>query len=194
MMGVRGILFDVGFWWIHEVAIMLHGSDYIMRSRYFGVVALLAMLTTPVCTAAQICTVGTEAVIASWYGPGHDGRPTANGERFNRRALTAAHPCLPFGSRVAVEDMVSHRTVIVRINDRGPFHPGRHIDLSEAAARSLGLSQRGVGLVRLTVVGVSSVCPPQRPSCRPSEVDVSRSMTDGDSGQASVPSIAGRPG
>ena len=85
---------------------------------------------------------------ASWYGPGFHGRRTANGERFNTHALTAAHRSLPFGSRVQVTNERTGRSVVVRINDRGPFVGGRVIDLSQAAARSLGIS--GVGRVKLT--------------------------------------------
>src|SRR5215207_3274754 len=86
--------------------------------------------------------------IASCYGPGLHGRRTANGEKFNTRALTAAHKSLPFGSRVRVTNERTGRSVVVRINDRGPFVAGRVIDLSKAAAQSVGIS--GVGKVKLT--------------------------------------------
>src|SRR3954466_15987288 len=85
---------------------------------------------------------------ASWYGPGFHGKRTANGERFNTHALTAAHRSLPFGSRVQVTNERTGRSVVVRINDRGPFVGGRVIDLSKAAARAVGIS--GVGKVKLT--------------------------------------------
>ena len=85
---------------------------------------------------------------ASWYGPGFHGRKTANGERFNAHALTAAHRSLPFGSRVRVTNARTGRSVVVRINDRGPFAGGRVIDLSKAAAQAVGIS--GVGRVKLT--------------------------------------------
>src|SRR3954447_5354674 len=84
--------------------------------------------------------------IASRYGPGFHGRRTANGEKFNNHALTAAHKTLPFGSRVRVTNERTGRSVVVRINDRGPSH-GRVIDLSKAAAQAVGLS--GVGKVSL---------------------------------------------
>ncbi len=77
---------------------------------------------------------------ASWYGPGFHGRRTASGERFNTNALTAAHRSLPFGTRVRVVNRRTGRSVVVRINDRGPFAHGRVIDLSRAAAQSIGLS------------------------------------------------------
>lgn len=71
--------------------------------------------------------------IASWYGPGFHGRTTANGEKYNMYALTAAHKTLPFGTKVKVTNLNNKKSVIVRINDRGPFKPGRIIDLSKAA-------------------------------------------------------------
>jgi len=92
--------------------------------------------------------------IASWYGPGLHGRRTANGERFDQHALTAAHRSLPFGTVVRVRSLVNGRTVDVRINDRGPFLKRRIIDLSRAAAAALGLidSRRGVKPVAISVL------------------------------------------
>lgn len=87
--------------------------------------------------------------LASWYGEKFHGRRTASGERFDMNALTAAHPSLPFGSRVRVRNLRNGREVEVRINDRGPFTGGRVIDLSRAAAQVLGLVQAGVGPVVL---------------------------------------------
>ncbi|WBY03978.1 septal ring lytic transglycosylase RlpA family protein [Ramlibacter tataouinensis] len=89
--------------------------------------------------------------VASWYGPRFHGRRTASGERFDMNALTAAHPSLPFGTRVTVRSLVNGREVTVRINDRGPFAPGRIIDLSHAAARVIGLLGPGVKRVALTL-------------------------------------------
>jgi len=77
---------------------------------------------------------------------------TASGERFNTRAMTAAHPTLPFGTRLRVTNVTNGRSVVVRINDRGPFVPGRVVDLSESAAESLGMVERGVVKVKLDVV------------------------------------------
>lgn len=88
---------------------------------------------------------------ASWYGPGFHGKRTASGERFNQNALTAAHRSLPFGTKVKVTNSRNGRSVIVRINDRGPFHGGRIIDLSKAAARVLGIG--GTAPVILEVLG-----------------------------------------
>jgi rare lipoprotein A len=83
--------------------------------------------------------------LASWYGPRFHGRRTASGERFDMHALTAAHPSLPFGSIVRVENPDTGRSVDVRINDRGPHIKQRIIDLSRAAARALGLLDSGHG-------------------------------------------------
>jgi rare lipoprotein A len=85
----------------------------------------------------------------SYYGKGLHGRPTANGETFDKNALTAAHPSLPFGSCVRVEVPKTGRSVEVRINDRGPYAGGRIIDVSEAAARILGILDAGVAKMKL---------------------------------------------
>jgi rare lipoprotein A len=90
--------------------------------------------------------------IASWYGRREQGRRTASGARFDRRALTAAHPSLPLGTIVLVENLANGQSVALRITDRGPYRPGRIIDLSQAAARRLGLEGQGLGVVGLTVV------------------------------------------
>ncbi len=83
----------------------------------------------------------------SWYGPGFDGRKTANGERFNMMKLTAAHLKLPFNTKVLVEDPRTGNTVVVRVNDRGPFHAKRVMDLSKGGAIKLGTISRGVTFV-----------------------------------------------
>lgn len=83
---------------------------------------------------------GSGGGLASWYGPGFSGHRTANGERFNSGAYTAAHRSLPFGTRLRVTCRRTGRSVVVRINDRGPFVGGRVIDLSQAASRALGMS------------------------------------------------------
>ncbi|MBW4583379.1 MAG: septal ring lytic transglycosylase RlpA family protein [Tildeniella nuda ZEHNDER 1965/U140] len=90
--------------------------------------------------------------LASWYGPGFHGNPSASGERFNQNAMTAAHRTLPFGTQVRVTNVDNGQSVVVRINDRGPFSGDRVIDLSTAAARVLGLVQSGVAPVRLDVL------------------------------------------
>ena len=93
-----------------------------------------------------------ERGMASWYGPGFDGRRTASGERFDMHQLTAAHRTLPFGSMVQVRSLFNDRRVIVRINDRGPFARGRVLDLSQAAASQLGMIAQGSHHVELKVI------------------------------------------
>ena len=88
--------------------------------------------------------------IASWYGPEFRGRRTANGERFNPKAMTAAHPSLPFQTRLKVTNPKNGRSVTVRVNDRGPGY-GRSIDLSEEAARELGIHETGIARVEIQV-------------------------------------------
>lgn len=91
----------------------------------------------------------TEVGVASWYGPGFHGRQTANGERYNMYELTAAHKILPFGTRLRVTHLGTGRSLVVRVNDRGPFVEGRIIDLSFTAARQLGIVGSGTARVRL---------------------------------------------
>jgi rare lipoprotein A (peptidoglycan hydrolase) len=90
---------------------------------------------------------------ASWYGPGFHRRLTANGERFDMNAMTAAHKSLPFGTLVRVTNGLNGMQTIVRINDRGPYVGDRVIDLSKAAAKALNLVDTGVAPVLLEIVG-----------------------------------------
>lgn len=90
--------------------------------------------------------------LASWYGKDFHGRLTASGEPYDMAALTAAHQTLPFGSRVRVTNLANGRSVVVTINDRGPFVDSRLIDLSHAAAKKLGILQDGVAEVRVDVL------------------------------------------
>jgi rare lipoprotein A len=97
----------------------------------------------------RVANLTTSDGIASFYS---QGSRTASGEKFNPRELTAAHPTLPFGTRVRVTNVSTGRSVTVRINDRGPFIRGRVIDVSHSAAESLGMVGRGVAKVKLDVV------------------------------------------
>ncbi len=92
--------------------------------------------------------------LASWYGRDNQGPRTANGEPFDDQRLTAAHRRLPLGARVRVTNLRNGRSVVVRVNDRGPFTPGRLIDLSKGAAQQLGFIRQGLAHVRISVVGV----------------------------------------
>ncbi len=93
-----------------------------------------------------------ETGLASWYGDPFHGQPTANGETFDMYAMTAAHPSLPFGAAVRVTNVATGRSVVVRINDRGPFLGDRIVDLSYAAAKQLRLVWPGSGEVRLDLI------------------------------------------
>src|SRR6185295_16272708 len=87
--------------------------------------------------------------LASFYGEGFDGKLTASGEKFDRSKFTAAHKTLPFGTCVRVTAVESGKSVKVRVNDRGPYAGGRILDLSEGAAKALGITEKGVAQVRL---------------------------------------------
>ena len=119
-------------------------------------VVLLAATTLVACGAAEAQHMrasrgAVQEGKAAWYGGKFQGRKTASGERFDKNKMTAAHRTLPFGTRVRVTHVASGRSVVVRINDRGPF--GRAIiDLSEAAARKLGILRAGVAQVRIEVL------------------------------------------
>ena len=94
--------------------------------------------------------------VASWYGPGFKGHLTSDGEIYNPKELTAASKTLPIGSRVRVTNPENGRSVVVRINDRGPYVRGRNLDLSHEAAQQIGLCAEGVGHVRVKVLRATS--------------------------------------
>jgi rare lipoprotein A len=100
----------------------------------------------------DIVEVAFDRGIASWYGPGFHGRRTANGETYDQDELTAAHRSLPFNTLVRVENIRNGKSVVVRINDRGPFVGNRIIDLSHKAARNLEMIGAGTADVRLTII------------------------------------------
>lgn len=111
------------------------------------VITIFALLhSTP--ASANLVSDGADYGMASWYRSGHI---TANGERFNRKGLTAASRTLPFGTRVLVS-RPDGRNVVVRINDRGPYAKHRIIDLSEEAGRRLGLTHDGVAKVKIKIL------------------------------------------
>jgi rare lipoprotein A len=94
--------------------------------------------------------------LASWYGGKFQGRQTASGEIFDTNEFTAAHKSLPFGTIVKVTSLENGKSTVVRVNDRGPFVPGRIIDLSRAAAAAIGLAGKGVARVRIEVLAADS--------------------------------------
>lgn len=119
-------------------------AEYSLKKTLFASAFALAVIGVPVAASAQ-------SGVASVYA--YDGGRTASGERVSPRALTAAHRTLPFGTLVRVTNERNGRSVVVRINDRGPFVRGRVIDMTPAGARALGFS--GLAQVSLDVVGRS---------------------------------------
>jgi rare lipoprotein A len=97
----------------------------------------------------QAVAAASECGKASWYKMGHT---TASGEKMNADALAGAHPTLPFGTKVRVQNLGNGKSVTIRINDRGPFTDGRIIDVTRAAAKRLGMIQAGVARVKVTVI------------------------------------------
>jgi rare lipoprotein A len=110
-----------------------------------------AAVTAPAAAPAPAPAAGMEG-LAAYYSDRLDGRKTASGQVFDQSKLTAAHPTLPFGTMVKVTNTRNNRSVVVRINDRGPTHAGRVIDLSRAAASKLGMLRSGLAPVKLEVV------------------------------------------
>ncbi|HWI26810.1 MAG TPA: septal ring lytic transglycosylase RlpA family protein [Stellaceae bacterium] len=125
--------------------------------RFLPVMLLLALLAAcaappppPPAPPPERATF-SETGIASWYGPHHQGRLTANGERFDQRDFTAANRNLPFDTVLRVTNLDNGRSVKVRVNDRGPYVKGRILDLSAAAATALGMRKDGIAHVRLEI-------------------------------------------
>ena len=111
-------------------------------------------LSAPVSLAQEmVAVVQTASGVASWYGGKFHGRRTASGETYNQHAMTAAHRTLPFGTEVVVTNEATGKSVVVRINDRGPFTGGRVIDLSHKAASQIGMINSGTARVTLEVIG-----------------------------------------
>lgn len=106
-------------------------------------IVVVAALVAGLSSISGAAVAGDQCGGASWYGPGFHGKKAASGERFNQNAMTAAHRSLPFGTVVKVVDQRTGKSIQVKINDRGPFHKGRIIDLSKAAASKLGFQNRG---------------------------------------------------
>ena len=121
--------------------------------KVFSSSALLVLLCLLSACAPGLSRVpNAEEGTASWYGPGFDGKLTANGETFDTTKLTAAHQTLPFDTLVRVTNLENNRVVVVRVNDRGPFVGGRILDLSQAAAEKLDMVGSGTAKVRLELL------------------------------------------
>jgi len=142
-----------------------------------------------------------ERGMASWYGRRFHGKPTSSGEPYDMYAMTAAHPTLPIPSYVRVTHVASGRTVVLRVNDRGPFHPGRIIDLSYAAAHRLGYVNAGSAMVEVEAILADEVdmvaaalpVPPLRgrtPVSAPAAASAARAAT---AGAGAAPAAAAAP-
>ena len=107
--------------------------------------------------------ISLESGVPSWYGPDFHGRQTANGEKYDMNAMTAAHRTLPFNTMVLVENLDNGRSVKVRINDRGPFAKGRIIDLSKAAAEKMDMIGPGTARVRVYILNEGDLPPSVKP-------------------------------
>jgi rare lipoprotein A (peptidoglycan hydrolase) len=111
-----------------------------------------AVLAEAVPGEVDLTLAADQVGLASWYGADFQGKPTASGQIFDEDKLTAAHRTLPLKSRVRVTNLENGRSVEVRINDRGPYVPGRVLDLSTRAARAIGMHKEGLALVRIEVL------------------------------------------
>ena len=94
---------------------------------------------------------------ASWYGPGFHGQKTANGEVYNQNSFTAAHKSLKFGTLLKITNLKNSKSVVVRINDRGPYIHGRDLDLSKAAALELGMVRKGVAKIKVEEIKIAGL-------------------------------------
>ena len=94
---------------------------------------------------------------ASWYGPGFHGRKTANGEIYDQMSFTAAHKSLKFGTLLKITNQKNNKSVVIRINDRGPYIQGRDLDLSKAAALELGMVRKGVARIKVEEIKIAGL-------------------------------------
>ena len=118
--------------------------------RYFSFLVLVLIFATSCHRKSIPVASGTETGMASYYSDSYEGKKTANGEIFHSAAMTAAHKILQFGTKVKVTNLTNGKTVKVRINDRGPFKPGRIIDLTAAAAKKIDMLNAGVVKVKIS--------------------------------------------
>lgn len=123
-----------------------------IKSSAFILIVLHMLMITGCASVVEDKHSYREVGIASYYAESLHGRKTASGERYNMRALTAAHKKLPFGTVVVVTNLKNNKSIKVRINDRGPFVKGRVIDLSTAAAKKIGLLNDGIAKVKIVVI------------------------------------------
>ncbi len=124
----------------------------LIRQRRFLFLLVASLLLSSCARMNYFPTGNTQRGMASWYGDDFHGKKTSNKEIYNMHAMTAAHKTLPFGTHVRVTNLTNGKSVVVRINDRGPFVKGRIIDLSYAAAQKLGMAETGVAPVVIKVL------------------------------------------
>lgn len=140
----------------------LAGAALVLIVGFVGVKASTSTLNPTLEAAAVKAAVQNhphawqQIGIASWYGPKFQGRETASGQTFNMHDLTCAHRTLPLGSLVRVTDLQNHKSVVLRVNDRGPVPKSRVIDLSYAAAGALGMRKQGLAPVRIQLLKTGS--------------------------------------
>jgi rare lipoprotein A len=140
--GVLGPIVFVGLW---------------IKTVFLTAVVTTIVIVGAVCTRALASQAEPETGVASWYGYPYHGRQAASGEVYDMETLTAAHPTLPFNTRVRVVNLENQKSVEVRIIDRGPFIEGRIIDLSHAAARAIGMIQPGTVPARVDIIEIPQV-------------------------------------
>jgi rare lipoprotein A len=131
-----------------------------------------------------------ERGIATWYGRRYHGKPTSSGETYDMYAMTAAHTVLPIPSYVRVTNLANKKSIVVRVNDRGPFIGNRLIDLSYTAAYKLGLATAGSGMVEVELIIPGNEGPPKAPATAPAAVSAPASVSSGSS-PGSKPQTAG---
>ena len=125
-----------------------------MLNKLLTLTIAAALISLPTFASARVKAGHTQEGMASYYHDRFQGRRTASGERYRKGVLSAAHKTLPLGTKVRVTKLSTGKSVIVKINDRGPYAKGRVIDLSRRAARNLGIIKRGVAKVEVEVLSV----------------------------------------
>lgn len=139
---------------IFTVAVVFLGVRVSDASEYFTASEnyIEPKVENEINTTISVDFIETGKMVASWYGPKFHGKQTANTEIYNQQAFTAAHKSLPFGTMLRVTNPNNNKSVIVRINDRGPYISGRDIDLSKGAAIAIGMIEKGVIKVEVETI------------------------------------------
>lgn len=141
---------------IRELLLWIAGcriqQNYVLTNLFLTASIFGTFGGAPIETPKETQLANIRCAPASWYGPGFHNNRTANGERYYQNGITAAHRTLPFGTRVRVTNKLTGKSVVVRINDRGPFHGNRELDLSRGAAEKVGLLHSGVAPVCYKVI------------------------------------------